>query len=301
MQKFYSHGKLLLTGEYAVLDGARALALPCKLGQLFTVKPAPGNKFQWISYLQNEQVWKDLRFDLEDILENRSNDAFASRLFQILKIIYQEKPVLFKTPFHFSTQLEFNKNWGLGSSSTLINNLAHWAQIDPYFLLEHTFGGSGYDIAAAQHNQPFIYQKIDNRVKTTTVEISDNLKPHIYFIYLNKKQDSREAIANYRQNLKSEKHAYIDKISHLTQSIISCTRLNNFETQLKEHENLISKITNQVPIQETTFKDYTLGIVKSLGAWGGDFILVTTRDQKNLNYFREKGYQIIYKYDDLIL
>ncbi|MEM0993828.1 MAG: GHMP kinase, partial [Bacteroidota bacterium] len=30
---YYAHGKLLLTGEYAVLDGAVALAVPSKLGQ----------------------------------------------------------------------------------------------------------------------------------------------------------------------------------------------------------------------------------------------------------------------------
>ena len=30
MEKFYSHGKLLITGEYAVLDGAKAIALPTK-------------------------------------------------------------------------------------------------------------------------------------------------------------------------------------------------------------------------------------------------------------------------------
>ena len=30
---FYSNGKLLITGEYVVLDGAKALALPTKYGQ----------------------------------------------------------------------------------------------------------------------------------------------------------------------------------------------------------------------------------------------------------------------------
>ena len=38
MDAFYSHGKLLLTGEYLVLDGALALAVPCKLGQSLTVR-----------------------------------------------------------------------------------------------------------------------------------------------------------------------------------------------------------------------------------------------------------------------
>ena len=33
MISFYSHGKLLLTGEYTILKGANALAIPCKMGQ----------------------------------------------------------------------------------------------------------------------------------------------------------------------------------------------------------------------------------------------------------------------------
>ena len=32
-QTFYSNGKLLITGEYLVLDGAKAFALPTKFGQ----------------------------------------------------------------------------------------------------------------------------------------------------------------------------------------------------------------------------------------------------------------------------
>ena len=31
--EFYSHGKLLLTAEYAVLEGVKALAIPTKRGQ----------------------------------------------------------------------------------------------------------------------------------------------------------------------------------------------------------------------------------------------------------------------------
>lgn len=39
MISFKSNGKLLLTGEYLVLDGAVALALPTKMGQIMTVEP----------------------------------------------------------------------------------------------------------------------------------------------------------------------------------------------------------------------------------------------------------------------
>lgn len=299
-QNFYSHGKLLLTGEYVVLDGAKALALPCKLGQSLSVKTILGQQFQWTSYLKNNQIWKTLNFDLQDMSEGDSSDPFVIRLFQILKTIYQENPKLFKTAYAFSTHLEFDKNWGLGSSSTLINNLAQWANVDPYLLLEKSFGGSGYDIAAAQLKKPFIFQRFDDEVRTQTLEISDRLKPYIYFVYLNQKQDSRKAIANYRQHVKFQKHLSVDEISKLTDSISYTVDLTDFENHLKTHEALISKIIGQVPIQKSKFKDYTSGIVKSLGAWGGDFVLVTAKDEKDLMYFKGNGYDIIYKYEDLV-
>ena len=109
--------------------------------------------------MKNGEVWQDLKFSLEDVLKPSNPDNFKNRLFQILKVIYQLKPDVFDQAYAFSTQLEFDKNWGLGSSSTLINNLASWAQIDAYDLLAQTFGGSGYDIAAAKMQSPFIYQR----------------------------------------------------------------------------------------------------------------------------------------------
>ena len=300
VQKYYSHGKLLLTGEYVVLDGAKALALPCKLGQSLRVTTISDQNNQWISYLKNGQIWKSIDFSIKDILENKSNDAFKSRLFQILKIIYQEKPELFKSIYKFSTHLEFDKNWGLGTSSTLINNLARWSKIDPYFLLKKTFGGSGYDVAAAQYKTPFVYQRVGHEVKTQSIEIAERLKPYIYFVYLNQKQDSRKAIANYRKHLKSPYHSSIDQISNLTELICSTNDFNDFEDHLKTHEVLISKLIGQVPIQESKFQGYKSGIVKSLGAWGGDFVLVTAKSEKDLIWFRENGYPVIYKYEDLV-
>jgi mevalonate kinase len=37
-ETFYSNGKLLITGEYLVLDGATAFALPTKIGQNLIVE-----------------------------------------------------------------------------------------------------------------------------------------------------------------------------------------------------------------------------------------------------------------------
>ena len=42
-QTFYSNGKLLITGEYLVLDGAKAFALPTKFGQKLTIEETEGH------------------------------------------------------------------------------------------------------------------------------------------------------------------------------------------------------------------------------------------------------------------
>jgi mevalonate kinase len=49
-QTFYSNGKLLITGEYLVLDGAKAFALPTKFGQSLIIEEGSNKAIQWISY-----------------------------------------------------------------------------------------------------------------------------------------------------------------------------------------------------------------------------------------------------------
>jgi len=52
-------------------------------------------------------------------------------------------------------------------------------------------------------------------------------------------------------------------------------------------------------VQEIYFSDY-FGQTKSLGAWGGDFILATGNEDTS-KYFKEKGFQTVIPYQDLIL
>ena len=64
MLRFYSHGKLLLTAEYVVLDGAKALALPTKYGQSLTVKTIEPLKLIWKSIDYKGVVWFEDIFDI---------------------------------------------------------------------------------------------------------------------------------------------------------------------------------------------------------------------------------------------
>ena len=52
-------------------------------------------------------------------------------------------------------------------------------------------------------------------------------------------------------------------------------------------------------VKEALFPDFK-GIVKSLGAWGGDFVLVISNDNPKA-YFNSKGYEIIIPYSKMIL
>jgi mevalonate kinase len=295
---FFSQGKLLLTGEYVVLDGASAIALPCKLGQLLKVENIPQPKFEWTSYLKGGKLWQKTIFSLKDIINQNSKNSFEKRLFEILKVIYLQKPQLFESRYAFTTHLDFEKEWGLGSSSTLINNLSQWAQIDPYFLLEHTFGGSGYDIAAASKKSPFIYTRHEGNIQTQVVEIHEKLKPHLYFVYLNQKQNSRDGIAKYRQKHKNIKA--VSEISFISKELVKIKDIKGFEKLLQSHESIISEILEVEPIHSRLFSDYDSGIVKSLGAWGGDFVLVTAEQQNDLKYFEEKGYKVVFNYKALV-
>ena len=64
-----------------------------------------------------------------------------------------------------NTHLEFPRDWGLGSSSTLINNVAQWAQVDPFELHFKVSNGSGYDIACAKRRYPIVYST-QNQIQT---------------------------------------------------------------------------------------------------------------------------------------
>jgi len=299
--QFYSNGKLLLTGEYVVLDGALSLALPTQYGQSLIVEPIAEPKLIWKSINRNNNVWFKEEFSLQkETLKQVNNDnEVSNRLFKIFQSVKQLNPDFLKSSkgFTIESKLTFPREWGLGSSSTLINNIASWANVDAYKLLELTFGGSGYDIACAQNDSAITYQLQESKRSIRKVEFNPEFKDCIYFIYLNKKQNSREGIEHYKKNT-SDLSNEISEISNITSNIIDCKLLSEFESLLNQHEAIISNIINQNPVKETHFKDFK-GSIKSLGAWGGDFILATSKENPT-DYFKSKGFRTIIPYNEMI-
>lgn len=301
MMEFYSNGKLLLTGEYAILDGAKGLALPTKFGQSLTVKKSKTGQINWRSLTENNTPWFTTDISIDDFNVITTSDvAAAHRLVQIFR-----KTKSLNSAFldsyqggYIDTKLTFPKDWGLGSSSTLINNMAQWAEVDPYQLLEASFGGSGYDIACAQSDSPIVYQKIEGNPNVEIVDFDPAFKDRLFFIYLNKKQNSRDAIETYRQ-LDIDKKELVAKVNDLTSLLLGAKNLERFEAILNRHEILLSDTLKLPTIKQQIFPDYQ-GSIKSLGAWGGDFILVTGRQQE-MEYFINKGYSTVIPYSKMIL
>lgn len=301
-QKFYSNGKLLLTGEYLVLDGALALAIPTRYGQSLTVEPVEKTELTWDSFDHAGKIWFDTELFIRDgfQLSKASDNSIADRLLQILNAIKKLNPTFLtdETGFSIKTQMDFPRNWGLGTSSTLINNIAQWTGIDPYILLEDTFGGSGYDIACAKHNVPITYQLHKNGRTIIERNFNPEFNDQLYFVFLNKKQNSRDGIENYRKT-KSNLQLALSEIDAITNDMISCTNLETFQFLIQNHEDIISKIIKQQPVKESLFKDFK-GSIKSLGAWGGDFVLAAAEEAPDA-YFKAKGFDTIIPYRDMVL
>lgn len=303
MNTYYSHGKLLLTGEYVVLDGAVALAVPSIYGQSLDIEKGDNGMVKWTSLDDNGNSWFEAEFALSDqeIASSQAphNDV-SERLLQILNAAKQLNPDFLTDAdgYHVTTELGFPKNWGLGTSSTLISNVASWAKVDAYSLLEKTFGGSGYDIACAKATGSLTFQLKNNEQFVNSVDFNPSFKNHIYFVHLNQKQNSRDGIKQYRKNA-SDVSSSIEKINLITEKMIICESLVAFQKLMNIHEQLISELIKEAPIKTRFFNNFN-GSIKSLGAWGGDFVMVAT-DVNPTAYFESKGYDTILSYSEMVL
>ncbi len=304
-KKFYSNGKLLITAEYVVLDGAKALAIPTKYGQDLIVEKTEDikNKIIWKSIDYDGAPWFEDTITFDEIsskIKNENQQIVKNKLIEILHYAYLDNPLFLEKNlgYKITSHLSFPKNWGLGTSSTLINNIATWLNVNPYKLLENTFGGSGYDIACAQNNTPIIYQLTANKPIVKNVKFYPVYKEYIYFVYLNIKKSSKEALVDYYSKQQNA-YKYIDKINAITQDILNSQRGSELAQLIEKHEYLMSDILETSTIKELLFNDFE-GSIKSLGAWGGDFIMVVSKNNPK-KYFEERGFTTILSYDEMVL
>lgn len=296
--RIFSPGKLMITGEYAVLQGAEAFAIPSKLGQYleYTELSDENKVVEWTALDHKGTEWLKVVFDSKDleVLECNSEPQ-AKALQRLLQIARSLNPSFLQEKCaKVTTILEFDRNWGLGTSSTLIANVAKWAEVDAFTLSEHSFGGSGYDVAVAMVGSELIYSlppAWDSFVWQAP------FKSKLFFVYRNKKQNSRDAVARVKSQKMSD--ANIQRISNITREIAVCNELDPFQLLITEHEQLISEHLNLPPVKEDLFQDYPYAM-KSLGAWGGDFILACG-DESTKSYFANKGFDTVLEYSEILI
>jgi len=302
IETFYSHGKLLLTGEYLVLQGAKALALPVNLGQKLEVCKNDSNHIDWITFEKSKPVFTAV-FSLPKLTIIETNDPTKSNyLISLLLAAKTLNPTFLSTKqgFAIKASVEFSMNWGLGSSSTLINNLSLWAKVNAFKLNRIISKGSGYDIACAQTASPIIYQQLDSVPNINEVTFNLPFLKQLNLLYLNKKVATESNILDFlnHDNINQES---IKKVNRITSEIIECKIFNIFQQLIKKHEAILSIIINEKPIKQKLFSDFK-GEVKSLGAWGGDFALVASNLSFNeqQGYFDSKGYNTFFPLTDLL-
>ncbi len=303
-KEYYSNGKLLITGEYSVLDGATAFALPTKFGQNLIVEQGANAIIEWKSFDSDGSVWFEDRISFLDISNTKNFEKTASvrnTLIEILREAYllNHSFLDHSEGYSISTQLTFPRNWGLGTSSTLINNIAQWTQVDAFELLKNSFGGSGYDIACAQNNNPILYYIANGKPIVEKATFTPEFIENLYFVYLDKKQNSKSAIASYYKNKKTNSEEIIAQINGITEDVLKAKTFEEFTIAIEKHEAIMSAVLEIETVKKTLFPDFR-DSVKSLGAWGGDFVLVLSKENPS-DYFKEKGYEVIIPYQEMIL
>lgn len=280
-----------------------ALAIPTSYGQLMKVKATRKSDLYWKSYDTEGNEWFSAQISLMDFSSVKTTDQKKSDYLQkLLKgAVRLNSEFLSKwNGFDVKTTLEFQKDWGLGSSSTLTYLVAQWADVHPMMLHFKVSNGSGYDVACAGSDLPITYQLDGDTINYTPIEYDPSFSDNLFFVYLNKKQSSNDAIKYYLHKGKQKK-TLAKKLTTITESIIDCNSISNFISLIAEHEATVSQHLGLETVKSQHFSDFNGGI-KSLGAWGGDFILVATEDGESTvkSYFSQKGFDVIVPYRDMI-
>ena len=297
---YHANGKLLLTGEYLVLHGAKAIALPLKLGQQLTVQDGVNSdNIEWQAFYDGK-VWFSCELNPSDfsvIASNHPEKAETlSKIFQIIKAL---NPTFHpKTGTRLETSLDANPEWGFGSSSTLISLLSQWAGVDPFILNEMVFKGSGFDIACANADGPIFY--VRNK-PAQPIALDYPFSEQLFLVYSGKKKKTSSEVSTFLKE-KKVSELLIDEVSALSDEFANCPDQNKFNQLIRQHEEIVGALIGQTPVKEQLFNDFD-GTIKSLGAWGGDFYLISTAQPFSgvKKYFENRGLTTIFRWNELIL
>jgi hypothetical protein len=298
----HANGKLLITGEYLVLVGAQALALPVCFGQRMKVFAGEVSTLDWKSE-SPAGTWFTAKFDPVSLKVMAATDhLIALKLKKILVAARRLNPQFLSGSVGWSVIVTANYplEWGMGSSSTLCSLVASWADIPVFDLFRKISKGSGYDIACAGRNNILYYQLLKGQPVITETQAGRALKENTWFVYLGNKQDSAKEASAF---LLGHNYAAIDltEVSRLSYAICEAATSDDLIRLVDEHEYILSTILQREPIARR-FSSFP-GTVKSLGAWGGDFAMFVSglNPVDVVGQIRNLGFSTIFSYNDLII
>ncbi len=301
MQHFFSNGKLLLTAEYLVLQGAQALAVPTHFGQSITVETQiDSQSILWQTHVEGN-LWFRARFSNSLAILETNDKATAHVIQKLLAATIDLNPEFIAKiqSSKVACSINFPMEWGLGTSSSLISNVAYVSNVDPFLLLRKVSKGSGYDIACARAQSAILYELQQDQPKITPVSFAPTFKNQIYFAYLGQKQNSETSIARYLQ--KETDQSAVSQVTMLTQEMLHAKKLSDFNQIVVEHEQITGKILGEMPIKEKSFRNFD-GEIKSLGAWGGDFVMITWKHSmaELQKILIEKNMHTLFRFDQIL-
>jgi len=289
----------MLTGEYMVLRGAETLALPLRLGQKLLIVPYDGEAIYWESF-EPAGKW------FETALHNQSlavlagtDESKSNRLREILQHIRKQNPgFLADGGYWVRTDLDFNPQFGMGSSSTLLAALCEAAGVNPYPVLRETFGGSGYDLACALASGPLVFSMQNGSPLVRPVTLSSQVTPHILFIYSGNKMVSSGEVRKF--SAIPVEQTLVQRFTEITREAVQCQNYADFAALMREHEDLLGMLLER-PVLQQRFPDFE-GTLKSMGAWGGDFFMAICKNtDEAISYFENKGFPTVFRYDEIVL
>jgi len=298
-----ANAKLLLSGEYLVLAGAEALAIPLKFGQELTVSDGDAEKITWVSKGPSG-IWFSASFSALGEVYAATNPKSAQFVSSLIAATNSIRPNFFQRFLGKTITIEadFDLNWGIGSSSSLIALLAQLASIDPLALHWKVSRGSGYDVIAAISSTPIFYKQIDGVVTFSSVKLPPVFHENVYFAYLGKKEDSAAGVERFLSSTKQLPASIIDEISSITRKMAVAESASQLSGLMDRHEAILSEVLDVMPIKPLRFSDFE-GSVKSLGAWGGDFAMFCSSVPSNqvYSYIAAKGLTPVFGFNDISL
>lgn len=284
MQRFFAPGKLLLSGEYSVLQGAKAVSIPTRYGQHLQAEKHAGADLHYRALDDKGEAWLDFKL----------SEAKLPEEMLLKNILLSHADFSDLQGWKLESRLDFPREWGLGSSSTFISLIAKWLNTDVWPLFFEHLKGSGYDVAVAESQQEIIYE-----LKSPKGPYWENAKlpdffDSTYFVYLGQKQNSAAEVKRYLQN--QHPKALIQSLSALSEQLLKLRSISDLEAWMLEHEKLTSMLIGRKPIPPQVLPEFG-GVAKSLGAWGGDFLWLSKVEDPQV--LIDKGFETIIPYKDM--